>query len=97
MIRARYKRLRQRRRLELTGYRTDILGLKKDIAELRDAWVRRETRRLYGKRPIEEDEDDNFERAYGGELDALNARLKEIEKSYTYDDEVIGDDDDDDE
>ena len=96
VIRARYKRLRQRRRLELTGYRTDILGLKKDIAELRDAWVRRETRRLYGKRPIEEDEDDNFERAYGGELDALNARLKEIEKSYTYDDEVIGDDDYDD-
>ena len=97
VIRSRYTRLRSRRRLELTGYRTDILGLKKDIAELRDAWVRRETRRLYGKRAIEQDEDDNFERAYGSELDALNARLREIEKSYTYDSDIIGGGGDDDE
>jgi len=88
VLKARYKRIRSRRSMELAGYRTDILGLKKDIAELRDAWVRRETRRLYGNNngQIEEDEDDNFERAYGSELDALNIRLKEIEKSYTYDD-----------
>lgn len=93
-LRSRHRRLRKRRNLELTGYRTDILSLKKDVAELRDMWVRRETKRLYGRRTRGEIGDGDDEGSnYGADLDALNSRLAEIEKSYGYD--SVGEESDD--